>query len=168
MSYQEKRSISSIFATVLIFLGYWLYASHRLQTGTALASDLSFWGLLILIFVPVSIVVRILIEIGLAIANATANAIANAAANAKANAAACGDAAPYIEDPSFTDERDQLIELKSERFSAYVAGFGFLLAMLLLVLKQPAYVMLNTIFLAFNLGAIAESLAKLYYYRRGF
>lgn len=148
MSYQEKRSLASIFATILIFAGYCLYAWKRLATGGAeLANDLRFWGMAILIFVPVSILVRILIEIALAILNA-------AATRSK-------------EDPTFSDERDQWIVLKAARFSSYVVGVGFLFSMVLLVAGQPAYVMLNIVFLSLNLGEIAESLAQLYHYRKG-
>jgi hypothetical protein len=148
MSNQEKRSIATIISIILFYAGYWVYVSHRLQSGGAeLANDLSFWGTVILISVPLYIVARIIIEIGFAVVTAAASG--------------------GQEDPSFTDERDNLIQLKAMRFSSYVFGFGFLLAMVSLVVKQPAYVMLNIIFLFLYLGEIAESLAQLYYYRRG-
>jgi hypothetical protein len=112
-----------------------------------LAEDLRFWGIVILIFVPVSVVARIIIEIVFNIVNTIVT--------------------KEEEDPSFSDERDKLIELKATRISYGVVGAGFLLSMVSLVMEMPPFVMLNIVFCSFNVAQIVEDLAQLYFYRRG-
>jgi hypothetical protein len=149
MAYQEKRLILNIIWNILIVATYCIYVFWQFQErGPALAYDLSFWGATILIFVGVSIAARIVMEIILAIGNAIVTRTE--------------------EDPSFTDERDKLIELRGARISEYTVGFGFLIALGTLVLKMPPYVMLNILFFSFLLGDILRTILQLHDYRRGF
>ncbi len=149
MSYQEKRSILGIFSTILIFSLYALYVYTRYTSGTIeLEANLKFWGMAVLVFVPVSVLARIFIEILFSIAHAAVST--------------------NEDDPSFSDERDKLIELKSDRISHIVSGVGFLCAMVSLVLGYSAVVMLNIIFLSFNIGEVCSGAAQFYFYRRGF
>ena len=130
MSYHEKSSILSIINFPLVYGTFWIYVLQKLNGGNpSLLNDLSFWGASILIFVGVSVVARIILEILFNIANAIATRRAD--------------------DQSFEDERDRLFELKSNRASAYVVGFGFLLSLATLVLKWPSYVMVNVLYFAF-------------------
>jgi hypothetical protein len=148
MSYQEKSSISSIFCSAVIFISYCVYVLQKYQAGSLdLSGDLSSWGLMILIFILVSIVVRILSEIVLNIVNAIATQKAD--------------------DVMFADERDKLIDLKGMRVSAYIGGIGFLLSLATLALKMPSFVMLNVAYLGFMLGDVAGEITKLHHYRQG-
>lgn len=65
------------------------------------------------------------------------------------------------------DERDRLIELKSNRVGFAVAGLGFVAALVSLVLDYSPAVMLNIIFLSSSFGSICEGFVQLFYYRRG-
>ena len=71
-------------------------------------------------------------------------------------------------EPDITDERDKLIELKSARISLYVFTFGFLLAMISLVMEQPPWVMFTILISAGLLSDTLNELAQFYFYRRGF
>jgi hypothetical protein len=148
MSYHEKSSILSIICFPLTYAGYWIYVLQKLRGDDPnLINDLSFWGASILIIVGISIIARIILEILLNIANAIATRKAD--------------------DQSFEDERDRLFELKSNRVSAFVVGFGFLLSVVTLVLKWPPYVMLNVLFFAFIASVVMAEMIKLRYYRKG-
>lgn len=148
MSYQEKRNIVAIISTVFIVTVYCLYMFAKHQGGSInLTDDLSFWGLAILIFIPLSIVVRIITEIIFNIINTIVT--------------------KEEEDPAVADERDKIIELKAMRISYGVVGVGFLLSLVSLVLKMPAPVMLNIVFFSFNIAEIIGCILQISYYRRG-
>lgn len=148
MSYQEKRNFLSIFTTILILTIYSIYIFTRYQQSNLdMTEDLSFWGLVILIFIPISIAASLGIEILFNIFNTIIT--------------------KEEEDPCFTDERDKLIEIKAMRISYGIVGVGFLLSMLSLVIKMPTPVMLNIVFFSFYFAEIFGSIVKIYYYRRG-
>ena len=148
MSYQEKSSILSIINFPLVYGAYWIYILQRLNgDNPGVINDLSFWAASILIFVGISVVARIILEILFNIANAIATRRAD--------------------DLSFEDERDRLFELKSNRVSAYVVGFGFLLSLATLVLKWPPYIMVNVLYFAFIASVVTAEIIKLRYYRKG-
>jgi hypothetical protein len=65
------------------------------------------------------------------------------------------------------DEMDKLIELKSNRVGFFMAGIGFVAALVALVLNYSPVVMLNILFIAFSIGSLAEGFTQLFYYRRG-
>ncbi len=149
MSFQEKNSIVSFFSTVIIYASYCLYVFLKYQEGSInMAGDLFFWGKVILIFIPISIAARILIYILFHIVNTAVTR--------------------EDEDPSFQDERDKLIDLKATKIAYIVSGLGFLFGMVTLVLRMPAAVMINVIFLFCNIGSMVEEGTKFFFYRRGF
>jgi hypothetical protein len=83
--------------------------------------------------------------------------------NAAVNEATRGEQ----EEPMKEDEMDKLIQLKATRNSYVVAGIGFILSLITLVLQKPPAVMLNIMFLSCFLGSLFEGFTQLYYYRRG-
>jgi uncharacterized membrane protein len=152
MSYQEKRIITTIITGVLILAAYGIYVFQQYQAGVIdMEKDLRFWAAAMLIFIGVGIVLMIVILIVFHIINAIVN-------EAKKR---------EQEDPSIEDEMDKLIALKATRNSYAVVGVGFVLSMASLVMQMPPAVMLNILFLSFNLGSIFEGFSQLYYYRRG-
>lgn len=116
-----------------------------------LENDLKFWALTMLYFVGVSVVFNILILILFHILNAVVNAVKQ----------------EDLDDPMIEDEMDKLISLKAMRNSYIMVGVGFVISIVSLVMEWPPTVMLNIIFLAFNLGSIFEGFSKLYFYKRG-
>jgi hypothetical protein len=147
MSYREKENIVNIFSGLLITGIYSLiiYQKH-LQGQFDLTEDFSKWGVILLIFIGVSIVSRIIIYIIFHIFNYIAT---------------------REEDIPKEDERDKLIKLKATRNSYYVFSGGFVLAVLALAIGMPVY----GIFIAFVgtglLAEIVENSSQMYYYRKG-
>ena len=147
MSYHEKRSIVSIISSLLIFGAYSMYVFGKYREGgPVLANDLSFWATAFLILIPVSIAANIIIHIVFSIINTIATN-------------EC--------EPSFSDERDKLIELKSIRNSHWVFVLGFFLAMGSLVLNMPPAVMFIVIAVSGLVSSLVGDFSQLYYYRRG-
>ncbi|EFM08778.1 conserved hypothetical protein [Paenibacillus curdlanolyticus YK9] len=147
MSYQEKKHIVSLFSSILIFGSYCFYVYLRYHDAVMEGTELfRFWGAVILILIPVTIVAKIIIEIIFVIINRIAT-----------NEAA----------PAFADELDKQIELRAMRFSYLVFVFGFLLAMGSLVLEMKISVMFIILILSGFLSEVAGIGLRLYLYRKG-
>lgn len=147
MSYQEKRSIVTIVTSIFVTFFYFLYIYQRyLSAEPELLSNLKFCGAVILIMIPVSMVIHI-------IALILFNIFYRIAANE--------------DGPSFSDERDKLIELKANNLTHYIFILGFLLAMASLVIGKPPYVMLIVLVVSMVGSCIIGEIAKLYYYGKG-
>ena len=71
------------------------------------------------------------------------------------------------EDPSFEDERDKLIELKSTRNQFVVFGVGFLLATAALAFGHSVTVMFVILIAFLIIAELFGGVSKLVYYRRG-
>jgi hypothetical protein len=164
MSYQEKKTIVSIVTGALILAAYCIYAFNRYQSGAVAPGDLKFWAVTILIFIGIGIVATIIIQIVfhilLSIAIAVKTKIQDQDSDDKEIDKSI--AAEMIE-----DEMDKLIELKSMRVGFFLAGIGFIAALVSLVLNYSPAVMLNVLFISFSAGSLFEGGAQLYYYRKG-
>jgi len=148
MSYQERRALVNFASNVLITVLYSLYMVSRYPDGDAYSVEVfRFWGTFILILIPVSIAARIIVYIVFVILNTIAT---------------------REMEPSISDERDRLIELKSARLSLYVFSLGFMVAMATLVVDQPPWVMFSVLILAGVLSDALSELTQFYFYRRGF
>jgi hypothetical protein len=146
MSYQEKKNVVTLFSTLLIFGIYCLYVIQMNQEGSIDTNSFSFWGSVILILIPVSIVAKIIISI-------VFNIINRITTNEK--------------EPSFSDELDKLIGLKATRISHYVFVLGFLLAMGSQVIEMSPSVMFITLISSGLLSEVIGLITQLYLYRRG-
>lgn len=147
MSYQEKQNIVNIFSGLLITAIYgWIVYQRHLQGRFDLTQDLRQWGIIMLIFIGISIVARIVIQIIFHIFNYIAT---------------------REEEVPRQDERDKLIRLKATRNSHYAFSFGFMMAILSLAVGMPVY----GLFIAFvGIGLLAEVIdntSQMYYYRKG-
>ncbi len=147
MSYQEKENIVNIFSGLLITGIYsWIVYQRHLHGQYNLTEDISKWGLVLLVFIGVSVVARIIIYIMFYILNYIAT---------------------REEDAPPEDERDKLIKLKATRNSYYVFSGGFILSVLALALGMPVY----GIFIAFAgtglLAEIVDNSSQIFYYRKG-
>lgn len=160
MSYQEKRTLVSIVAGVLILAAYCFYVFGKYQSGAASMSDLKFTAGTMLIFigigVAVMIVLQIIFHILLSVAIATKGRIKDDKDIEKAVAAEVTE-----------DEMDKLIEMKSGRFGAAFIGAGFIAALVALLLDCPPAIMLNILFLSFGVGSLLGGALSIYYYRAG-
>lgn len=148
MSYQERKTLIMMISGLAISIIYGLYLYNTYpEAFTDSATDVSFWGSAILWLCVWSIGIRIGIMILFSILNTiiTREKI-----------------------PSFSDERDKMIELKSQRWSHYIFILGFLIAMGALALGEPIFMMFVIIFAGGLVGEIVSGCSQLYLYRRGF
>jgi hypothetical protein len=164
MSYQEKRTVVSIVTGALILAGYFSYALGKVQAGTVVFGDLKFWAGTMLLFIGIGIVATIIIQIVfhilLSIGIAVQKTIENEAIGDKEIERSVG--AEIVE-----DEMDRLIQSKSMRVGFFFAGFGFVIALVSLILNYSPVVMLNILFVSFSAGSIFEGFTQLYYYKKG-
>ncbi len=171
MYYQEKKTIASIVAGVLVVVIYSIYGIQKyLELGEILLNDMKFWASAILIAIGggiiVAIIIQIIFHIIFAIANEVAKEVAKEISKKTGNE---GKNEAYEEDEitNFEDEMDKLIALKAMRNSYIVVGIGFVIALITLYLKMPPAIMLNISFMAFSLGSLFEGFSQLYFYRKG-
>ncbi len=164
MSYQEKRTVTSIITGALILAAYCFYAFGKLHAGKVAQGDLKFWAGTMLIFIGIGIAVTIVIQIVFHILLSIAIAV-----KAKVKNDNCDDAVieKTIKAEIVEDEMDKLIELKSTRIGFFFAGFGFVAALATLVLNYSPMVMLNIMFISFSAGSLLEGFTQLYYYKKG-
>lgn len=148
MSYQEKQAIVNIIGTILISAGFWLVLLQRHPiAGLEAAAAFQFWGTAFVIFVVVSVVAKVLLLVAFNIVNSLIT--------------------QQEEDPSFTDERDQLISLKSTRNSYVVFAGGVVLAMGSAALGQPPTTLFVLLLLGGMTAEVVDDASKVYYYWRG-
>ena len=164
MSYQEKRTVTSIVTGILVLAAYCIYAFSRFHSGSLAPDDLKFWASTILIFIGIGIAASIVIQIVFHILLSISIAVKKKMQDEK-----CEDKEieKKIKAEMVEDEMDKLIELKSLRPAFLVAGIGFVAALIFLVLNYSSAVMLNILFISFCVGSFTEGFAQLYYYRRG-
>ena len=144
---RENQITVSLISTIIILIAYiiWVYNRHIADSPETL-NDLQFWGRSFLILIPVMIVAQIIIHIIFAIINKIIT---------------------RQDIPSKTDEMGQLIELKSLRISRWVQSVFFILAMAALAMNYEIWVMFVLLIASCFLSTIVESLAQIYYYRKG-
>ncbi len=148
MSYQERRAIVSLVSSILVTGIYSAYMVQRYpETSPYSVEVFHYWGAFFLILIPVSIVANIVIYIVFSILNTIAAKEA---------------------EPSITDERDKLIELKATRNSLYTFAVGVLLAMGSLVVDMPPSTMFIILICAGLVSEITSHISQFYFYRRGF
>ncbi|HHS88982.1 MAG TPA: hypothetical protein ENJ26_01275 [Rhodobacteraceae bacterium] len=149
MSFQEKNAYAALAKTILIF-GYFAFRMVQFHLDGRLAGPeaASLVGKSFLVLMAAAIVayivLTILFDIGFAIAQKDPK-------------------------PDFTvDERDRLIELKGMRAFLAIFVMGFVASMAALALGATPVAALLAMIFAMFLGALADDIAKLYHYRRGF
>lgn len=147
MSYQERKAILNIISSIAI-LGSYSYYTFIItaEVNQPLINDLAFWAKFILISIPVAIVAKIFIHIAFVILNAIAT---------------------REKDIEIEDERDQLIELKSQQISNYFFGAGLIVSISCLLFDVPQYYMFITMIIAGLLSEIIGELSKFVYHRKG-
>ncbi len=164
MSYQEKRTLVSIATGIIILVSYCIYTISKYRSEVIGIDDMKFWALHILIFIGIGIVANIIIQIIFHILMSITFAVQEKVHNNQ-----CDDKEieSRIEVEMIEDEMDKLIELKANRIGFLSAGIGFMLSLVALILNYSPVVMLNIIFISFNIGSLLEGFTQLYYYRKG-
>ena len=148
MNYQENRIIGYLFSILLAAGYYSFHVIQKYQEGNIDSTTISsYWGSVILIAFAVQLVLSIFIGILFSFFPASTR---------------------REKDISLYDERDDLIQLKADRISHAVFGFGFLLAMIALAVGLQPLVMFNLIVYSVFSAGIVGFVTQLYLYRRGF
>lgn len=160
MSHQERRTIVSIIAGIVITTAYSISAYTQYQSDAISAVDTRAWAVMMMSYIGIGVVVTIITQIIYHILLAISVAITEREKDEKKINAT-------IEASLVEDEMDKLIELKSLRVSFAIAGAGFFGGLIALILDYPASAMLNILFYSFSAGAIIEGFVKLYYYKKG-
>ena len=132
MSYQEKRTVVSIFSGLLILVTYCIYAFNRYRIGMLPSDDLKPWATTILIFIGIGIVASIVIQIVFHILLSISVAVVKKIQNESIEEA---EIEKSINLEMVEDEMDKLINLKSNQVSFFFAGIGFVAALVSLVLN---------------------------------
>ena len=147
MSSQERRAVVSLLTILLLTAFFLVYVLPRYPAGNPYSAEVfHFWGVAVVIFIPVSIVANIAISIVFSI-------VYSMATHEKAS--------------SFADERDKFIELKALRNAVYVFTCGFFLAMGSLAIGMPPSVMFIILMASGYGSGMVGNITQLYLYRRG-
>ena len=162
MSYQEKKTLVSIFTSTLLMLSYCLYAFGK--AGMEHADDLQFWAKTILIFIGIGIVALIVIQIVFHILMAIGKAVQQ---KMKDESIDDKEIERSLEREMVEDEMDKLIELKANKIGYSFVGFGFVAGLIAVTFGASAVALLNILFLASWLGSFVEGLMQIRYYRKG-
>lgn len=153
MTYQERRSLTNILMTIVITLVYALIIINKYNNGDFDTSNMMrFWSLIIVVYIPISIAARIVLMIVFRIFGEIKDEVSG---NKEI-------------DRDIVDERDKLIELKSNRNSGIIFAFGFIAALV----SQLFDASISTFFIIMLAGGvladIMTSVSEIFYYRRGF
>ena len=147
MSSHERQAIVSLLTTLLLAAIFLVYVLPRYPAGNPYAPAVfHFWGLAVVILIPVSIGANIAISIVFSI-------VYSMATHEKAD--------------SFADERDKLIALRAFRIAVNVFTCGFLLAMGSLVIDLPPSVMFIVLMGSGYVAGLVGTISQLYLYRKG-
>jgi len=152
MSHQEKRNIFNIAITIILTLIYALIITAKYQNGAFDTTNLMrFWSIIILIYIPISIVGRIISMIIYRIVIEVTYEVKG----------------ENKDDLDIVDERDKLIELKSERLSAVIFGVGFITGLVTQVFNLEV----TYFFIALVSGGLASDIIsnvmQIIYHRKG-
>jgi uncharacterized membrane protein len=148
MSYHERRALVNFIAMLLLAALYVALAAPRYPDADAYSPEVfQFWGTAVLIFIPVSVVAIILVQMVFIIISIITT----------------GEG----EEATMTDERDRLIELKSNRNGMWVFVGGFILGMAALALEMEPAVMFGLLLGGGLASALVTELSEFLYYRRG-
>ena len=160
MSYMSKRTFVSIGASVLLVVGYLVYA---LGKASPAPDDLASWAVALLVFVGISIaaqiVIQILFHIFFGIGVAIKEGHGSSADDKKIER--------ILSSSMVEDEMVKLIKLKSLRVGYICAGVGFIVALVALALGAPAVVALHILFGACLIGGLVEGSMSIYLHEKG-
>lgn len=144
---RENQILVSLITTVVIMATYalWIYYKEIANSPETI-NDLQFWGRTFLILIPVMIVAQIIIHIIFAIVSRIVT---------------------KQDIPTNTDEMGKLIELKSMRIARWVQSIFFFMAMGSIALNYDLWVMFMFLVASCFVSGMTESLAQIYFYRKG-
>ena len=148
--------------SVIVLASYCAQAIERYQSGALSDHSLRDWAGLMLTYVGIGIVVAIVIQIAFAIIYAIAIAVKAKSANAETEDK---EIERKISQEFVEDERDKLIELKSTQVEFTIAGIGFVAGLGFMYFQGSAALMLNIMFISFQVSGIVEAVVQFHLHR---
>lgn len=147
MSHKQKENIVSLITSLVVTIPYLIFIVNKYNNEKPSGQDeLVFWASAILLLIPIRIVAQIIVYILFAIGRAI---VTN-----------------NSEESEVTDERDQIIELKSNKNSYYTFAAAFIFSLLAAVLSQSITSMFMVMLIGGFISEIVECISKIYYYSK--
>lgn len=157
MSYNSKRTITSMAGGVILLAAYIIYA---FGVKAPASESLAAWAKTMLIFIGIGVVGSIVIQILFRIVYAIGVAV-------KEREHCDKDVERMVSSSMVEDERDKLVGLKAARIGYFFAGIGFLAALAALAFGASGILALHMLFVTFFIGSLMEGAMSVYYYERG-
>ena len=157
MSYNSKKTISSIIAGATMMAAYAIYA---LSERSPAPDDIKSWAIAMLIFIGISVVAVIAVHILFHIMLSIGIAVKERAQDEKL-------VERMIASAQVEDERDKLVAMRSARIGYGISGAGFVAALVALALGVQVVAALHIPFAAFAIGSLVEGIVSVYYYEIG-
>lgn len=149
MSIQLQKSIFNLATTILSIGVYLIYVfGINGDINISKMTENQFWGSFILTMTGVLIVAKIILFILFAIFKTMVSDRKN------------------VEDLGFVDERDKLIETKSDRYSHWIAMVGFIVSMIPLSMGYGVQYMFLTILSFGFMATVMSDVWKIYFYSK--
>ena len=147
MIIQVQKAVFNFVTTILLMGGY-IYYIFGIQGDINLPkiNEIQFWGKFILKLTLLMVVSKIILFILFTIFKKIKNRN------------------KYEEDLSFIDERDKIIEMKSDRYSHWIAIIGFIASMTLISMGYPVQYMFITILTFGFVSSVMSDVWKIYFY----
>lgn len=147
MSFHEKKSIMGFVSTFAVFAIYALVVLGMYRAGRFDPENIvRFWSALILIMIPVQIAGKIISYILFYIVYRITD---------------------DEEGPTFSDERDKIIELKADRHSHWVFSAGFMATLISIVAGAAPTTSIVILVVSMMISGMTDDVSQLVMYRRG-
>lgn len=150
MIIQVQKAVFNFVTTILLMGGYLFYV-FGIQGDINLPKvlDIQFWGVFIIELTVLMVLAKIILFILFSIFKKVKNRN------------------KYEEDLSFIDERDKLIEMKSDRYSHWITILGFIASMIPISMGYPVQYMFITILSFGFVSSVMSDVWKIYFYNKG-
>lgn len=148
MNLPIQKAVYDLFTTILIMGGYvyYVFGIHG-EKNLEQIDQLQFWGKFVLIMIAVMMVAKIVLMIIFHIIQAIRYG--------------------KDEELDMVDERDKLIEMKSDRNGNYLFMIGLMGAMIPIAMGYPVQYFFIILISSGMMAGILGDLFKIYYYRKG-
>jgi hypothetical protein len=162
MTYNSKKTISNMITVILLIVAYIIYTFGE---TSPISDDLRGWAIAMLIFIGIGIVITIVIQIlfhiGFAIGVAMKDEVR------PHNQKSGKEIARIIKSSMVEDERDKIIERKSNRVEDTFAELGFIAMLIALACGASTVIALHIMLGAISGGMLMGGCVNIFYHERG-
>lgn len=153
MTYNEKKSVTNIFSSLFITVAYVIVIYQKYLNGLLDDSNIfRFWAIIILIFIPISIIARIIIMIIFHILESIVQA---------------SQGKSIDDEIDIVDERDKFIQMKAYATTMYIFIVGFILALVTQLFDISNHVFFIVLIIAGLITDLVSELLIIRSYKRG-